>query len=377
MSQITPALVLLEADKCIRCGNCLAVCPVTLTVGLNIFPGPKHIGGDIPRPIHEFEVNDDILFLCSTCNACREVCPTNISIEEIMREIRSKIVESGRFPKTLKDVLESTVKYGNPWGLPRSKRIEWSKGLPVKDLSKGEKADVLLFVCCTAAYDTRIQEIAKSLVSILNKAKIDFGILGTDESCCGDPIRWIGEMGLFEELKQRNIEMFKKHDVSKIITISPHCYDMLKSYYDLKGIEIQHYTEFLYELVDTRRVKPNREVKRKITYHDPCILGRKHKVFDEPRKILKSTPGVGLIEMERSRDNSFCCGGGGGRVWLEIPVRERLSLIRLREALKTNPDVVATSCPFCLTELEDAVRVMEEERVKIRDIAEIFAESLE
>lgn len=377
MSLITPARVLLEADKCIRCGNCLAVCPVTLTARLDTFPGPKHVGGDIPRPTHEFEVNDDILFLCSACNACRDVCPTNMSIEEIMREIRSKIVESGRFSKTLKDALESTVKYGNPWGLPRGERAEWSKGLPVKDLSKGEKADVLLFVGCTAAYDTRVQEVAKSFVSILNKAKVDFGILGTDELCCGDPIRWIGEMGLFEELKQRNTEMFKKHGVSKIITISPHCYDAFNSYYDLKETKIQHYTEFLYELVDTRRVRPTKEVNRRITYQDPCMLGRKHKVFDKPREILKSIPGVDLIEMERSRDDSFCCGGGAGRVWLEIPVRERLSIARLREALKTNPDVLATSCPFCLIELEDAVKVIGEERVKIRDIAEIFAESLE
>jgi Fe-S oxidoreductase len=215
------------------------------------------------------------------------------------------------------------------------------------------------------------------LVNILNKAKVDFGILGTDELCCGDPVRWIGETGLFEELKQRNTEMIEKHGVSKIVTMSPHCYDAFNSYYDLKKTKIQHYTEFLYELVHTGRVKPAKKVNIRITYQDPCTLGRKHKVFDEPREILKSIPGVDLIEMERSRDDSFCCGGGAGRVWLEIPVRERLSVARLREALKTKPDVVATSCPFCLIELEDAVKTIGDEHVKIRDIAEIFAESIE
>lgn len=376
MSLITPARALLEADECIRCGNCLVVCPVFLTVGLDVYPGPKHVGGDIPRPAHRFLVNDDILFLCTACDACRDACPANITIEEIMREIRSKIVEAGRFPKTLKDALESTVKYGNPWGLPRGERTEWSKGLPVKDLSKGEKADVLLFVGCTPSYDTRVQEVAKSLVSILNRAKVDFGILGTDESCCGSPIRWMGEMGLFEELRQRNTEMFEKYGMSKIVTISPHCYDAFKLYYDLKGIEIQHYTEFLYELIDTGKVKPTKKVERRVTYQDPCMLGRKHKVFDEPREILKLIPGADLTEMERIRDESFCCGGGAGRVWLEVPAKERLSLVRLREAMKTNPDVLATSCPFCLIQLEDAVRVIGEERIKVRDITEIFAESL-
>jgi len=377
MSEITPVRILLESDKCIRCGNCFAVCPVSLTARMNKFPGPKHIGGDIPRPTHEFEVNDDNLFLCTACCACRDVCPGNISIEEITRVVRSKIVESGRFAKTLKDALESTVKYGNPWGLPRSERAKWTKGLTVKDLSKGEKADVLLFVGCTNAYDTRSQEVTKSMAKILNKAKVDFGILGTDESCCGEPVRWIGETGLFEELKQRNTELFEKHGVSKIVTMSPHCYDTLNYYYDLKKTKVQHYTEFLYELVHTGRVKPSKKVNMRITFHDPCTLGRKHKVFDEPREILKSIPGVDLIEMERVRDEGFCCGGGAGRVWLETPVKERLSVARLHEASKTKPDVVATSCPWCLTQLEDAVKTIGDEHVKIKDVAEIFAESIE
>jgi len=376
MSLITPAQVLLQADKCIRCGNCTAVCPVLLTAGLDVYPGPKHVGGDVPRPTHEFEVNDDVVFLCSACDACRDVCPANIPIEEIMREIRREIVEAGRFPKTLKNALESTFKYGNPWGYPRRKRAEWSEGLPVKDLSKGKKADVLLFVGCTPSYDTRVQEVAKSLVSILNKAKVDFGILGADESCCGGPIRWMGEMGLFEELRQRNTGMFEKCGASKIIVISPHCYDVFNSYYGLKGIKIQHYTEFLYELVDAGKVSPTKEIKRRITYHDPCMLGRKHKVFDEPREILKFIPGVDLVEMERIRDESFCCGGGAGRVWLEVPAKERLSLVRLHEAMKTTPDVLAVSCPFCLIQLEDAVRVAGEERIKVRDVAEILADTI-
>ena len=220
--------ILANSDKCIRCGVCLTQCPVIFTTARETFPGPKNISGDLPRPSHEFTVNDDIIFYCTICGACPEICPPDIPIDLITREIRRSLIEAGRISVTLRDALESAFKYGNPWGGIRSKRSEWAEGLGVKDISKGENAEILFFVGCTPSYDTRVQEVARSLVKIFKEAELDFGILGNEERCCGEPVNWIGEEGLFEELAEKNIELFNKYGIKKIVTTSPHCYITFK-----------------------------------------------------------------------------------------------------------------------------------------------------
>ncbi len=375
--------ILANSDKCIRCGLCLTKCPVIFTTARESFPGPKTIAGDLPRPSHEFTVNEDIIFYCTICGACAEICPADIPVDLITREIRRSLIESGRIAVTLRDALESAFKHGNPWGGLRSKRSEWAEGLGVKDISKGEKAELLYFVGCTASYDTRVQEVARSLVKIFKAADLDFGILGDEEICCGEPVNWIGEEGLFEELAEKNIELFNKYGIKKIVTTSPHCYITFQEDYPSIAeklglefeIEVKHYTQLLAELLQQGKITFSKKVDALVTYQDPCSLGRRSKIFDEPREVLRAIPGLELAEMERTREESYCCGGGGGRIFLETEVKERLSMERVKEASKLDPDVMATACPFCLLQFDDAVKVAGED-IEVKDVAELVAEAL-
>ncbi len=374
--------VLANSDKCIRCGLCFTKCPVIVTTARESFPGPKTIAGDLPRPSHEFTVNEDIIYYCPICGACTEICPLNIPVELITRELRKSIVEAGRISATLRDALESAFKYGNPWGVPRGRRSEWAAGLEVKDLSK-EEAEILYFVGCTPAYNERVQKVALSLVKIFKAAGLDFGILGDEERCCGEPMYWIGEEALFEELAKSNIEAFNRYGVKEIVTTSPHCYSIFKEEYPSVAekfgmnfeVEVKHYTQLLFELLKQGRLSFSKGINGSVTYQDPCSLGRRSGIFDEPREVLKAIPGLKLVEMRRTREESYCCGGGGGRIFLETKVQERLSVERIREASQLGVDVLATACPFCLLQLDDAVKVTGQ-KIEVKDVAELVAEAL-
>lgn len=356
--------------ECIQCGVCTGGCPVSVKSGLNIRRMMREIAfsGRVEVPL------DETLWSCTTCSTCGARCPKGLTPFEVIIGMRGMNVESGRVAPTIKDALESVFKHGNPWGRARAKRSEWAEGLDVKPYAEG--MDLLYYVGCTPAYDPRCQEVARALVRAFDSAGASFGTLGNEESCCGDPVHGMGETGLFEMLVEENKELLEGRGVGRMVTASPHCYNAFKNEYGKIGFEPQHYTEYLAELVDSDRLGLTGRVEMTVAFHDPCFLGRRNGVYDEPRKVLEGVPGVRLLELDRSRERSLCCEGGGGRMWIDVP-GERLAERRVRDAFELGADTIATACPFCLSTLEDAVLTSGlEGSIEILDVAEIVSKAL-
>jgi len=376
-----------DKSICTKCSLCYASCPAAIDGG---FLGPSSLTANYrflvdTRDEGQSERLKDAsgsIWLCTACSSCSLSCPKEIDCAFSLDGERGLIVEDGLLvPRTVKDVLESAFKYHNPLRMAPSKRLEWSEGLDIKELPKVGKTDVLFFVGCAAAYDVRNQEMAKCMAQLFGRLGEDFAVLGNEEWCCGDHILRLGERGLFEELAEHNVGLFKKYDFDRVVTLSPHCYYVFnneKPYTDVK-MNVQHYTRFLAEAIEKGKLKPTKAVKKRVAYHDPCFLGKRSGVYDEPRKILRSIRGLELVEMGRSRENSFCCGGGAGRVWTEEATPENRPCVdRVKEALKLGGvEVIATACPFCVTTLEDAVKVLDvEDRIVVRDVSELLMEAL-
>jgi Fe-S oxidoreductase len=322
----------------------------------------------------------DNIWLCTQCNSCTLFCPKNLQCANAIVDDHSLLVESGNIPRTVKDVLESVYKYHNPMGTPQSKRMDWAKDLNVPTYPTVTKADVLFFTCCSNTFDLRNQQAARNMVEIFQKLGASFATLGVEEWCCGDHMLRMGEKGLFEELALHNVDMFKKFSADKIVTLSPHCYNVFKNdkpYSDAK-LKVQHYTEFLQEAINQGKLKLGKHVKRKVAYHDPCFLGKRNDIFDAPRKVLQAIPGLELVEMRRTKQSSFCCGGGAGRVWTEdAEVEKRPCVDRVKEALSLGVDTVAVACPYCVTTLEDAVKVLDvEDKLVVKDVLELLKEAM-
>jgi succinate dehydrogenase/fumarate reductase iron-sulfur protein len=374
-----------DLTLCTKCSICYSACPAaidqrflgpsTLTANYRFIADSRDEGLDERlKPIA------DNVWLCTSCNSCTMFCPKLVNCSNAIVDNRSLLVESGVIPRTVKDVLESVIKYHNPMGTHPSKRMEWAKGLNIKTFPEVAKADVLYFVCCSAAYDMRNQEMAKAMASLMDKMGIQYATLGSEEWCCGDPILRLGEKGLFEELAEHNVELFKKLNAEKIVVLSPHCYNTFKNDKSYKDAEltVQHYTQFLAEAIEKGKLKTSKTIKKRVTYHDPCFLGKRNNIYNAPRQILQSINGLELVEMKRTRQNSFCCGGGAGRVWTEEALPEkRPSVERLKEALALNVDVIATACPFCITTLEDAVKVLDVEgKIVVKDVLELLKDAV-
>ena len=375
-----------DLTLCIKCSICNSACPAimderflgpsALTANYRFITDSRDQGQD-----QRLKPMADNVWLCTQCNSCTSFCPKLLQCANAIVDDHSVVVETGNIPKTVKDVLESVYKYHNPMGTHQSRRMEWAKGLDVKTYPEVAKADVLFFVCCSTVYDMRNQEIARSMVSLFNKLGVTFTNLAAEEWCCGDHMLRLGEKGLFEELAQHNVEMFKKLDVKKIVTLSPHCYNTFtrdKPYADA-GLNVQHFTQFVAEAIETGKLKlPKTLSKKRVAYHDPCFLSKRNEVLEPPRKVLRSLKGLDIIEMRRTGQSSFCCGGGAGRVWTEeAPAENRPSVDRVKEALSLNADVIATACPFCVTTLEDAVKVLDvENKVAVKDILELLKEAI-
>lgn len=322
----------------------------------------------------------EIFFDCTMCRGCTILCSMGLDIPNIIETLRSNLVETGIITRKVKQTLESLMNYHNPIGLHPTKKIELTEKLNVKMFPLVKRSQILFFVCCLSAYHLRAQEIAKSLVSIFNKIGVDFATLGNEEWCCGDSALRLGEKGLFEDLAEHNISLFRNFAAEKIVTLSPHCFYTFKTEkpYSIFDFHVQHYTQFIYDTINNGKFKFSKTLKKKITYHDPCFLGRYSGLYDVPRKILESINGLELIEMKRAKEQSFCCGGGGGRFWIEDSAfKERASVNRVKEALDTGADIIATACPFCVVNLEDAVKTLDaEDDIAVKDISELLLEVL-
>ena len=366
---------------CYQCGKCTGGCPVSLKSKLNIrrLIIEAILGRNLDRIGEREELWD-----CTTCKTCTIRCPRGLKPMDLVIGMRGTMVEEGRIPKTIIEAMENAYKHGNPWGKPKNKRTEWIKTLPedfkVKDFSQGDRAEFLYFVGCTASSDPRIQEIAKSLVFILSRSGIDYGILGNEEQCCGNEIRRMGEAGLFEELMDGNIQRFETYEIQHIITACPHGFNVLKNEYPQGKFDVLHTTQFLSKKLEEGQLSFSKEIKKVVTYHDPCFLGKQNNIFDEPRALLNAIPGLTFKELDRSRERSLCCEGGGGRMWVESSseIGQRLAEIRVQDAVELGAEILATACPLCVLTLEDAVKTSgHEEKIRVMDVLELLAEAME
>ncbi len=325
-------------------------------------------------------ITEDTLWACTTCRACEEVCP--VTIEHVpriiaMRQGQTLMAES--YPKELNSALKGLERNGNPWGIGYDKRADWADGLDVKMMADDADVDYLLWVGCAGSFDDRSKKVSTSLVKILQKAGISFAILGVEEKCTGDFARRVGNEMLFQMTAQENIETLNNYKVKKIITACPHCLNTLKHEYPQMGgnYEVIHHTEFIDQLVKTGKITLKKSLEGSLTYHDPCYLGRYNSIYDQPRSILQSVSKDGFKELDRHGRESFCCGAGGGRMWMEETIGKRIYLERAEEIVGKQVANVAVACPFCLTMIEDGMKELEkEEEIKTQDICELVAKNM-
>jgi len=358
---------------CYQCGLCSGTCPWNLVKSFIV----RRIMHQGQLGLIDFE--DEDMWQCATCRACVQVCPRGVEIIDVMRAVRRAISEFGvgKVPESLRISMKNIAATGNPLGEPQENRADWAKDLDVKPFTAG--TEVLYFVGCYAAYDPSIRRVARATVNILNKAGVDFGILGNQESCCGESARKAGHEELFQSLAQGNIDTFKEAGVTKVITTSPHCYHTFKNEYPELGadFEVIHFSQYLAQLITDGRIKPTKEVNKVVTYHDPCYLGRHNDIYDEPREVLGSIPGLKLVEMPDNRELSLCCGGGGGQIWMDVKKGERLTDLRLDQALTTEAKTLVVACPYCMLNLEDSALTSDKgEAIEIKDIAELVLEAI-
>jgi len=360
--------------RCFQCGLCDTVCPWNRVRNFSM----RKIVRQATFGMTEIE-NEDI-WLCTTCGRCPQQCPRDVKQIDSVVALRRVATEYGVFPKSVvpvRTIRGSLVGEGNTLGAERMKRGEWAKGLSVNAFSEG--TDILYFPGCYPSYDPRLKKVAAATAKILNKAGVDFGILGEKENCCGESIRKTGDEELFKRLARENIKTFIGKGVKKILVSSPHCYHTFKNEYPefMVEFEVMHITQYLFQLIREGRLELSNEYKKRITYHDPCYLGRHNGIYDEPREVLNKVPGLELIEMPDSREDSLCCGGGGGRVWMETEKGERFSDLRIEQAMGVGAEVLVTACPYCITMFEDSRLTMDvAEKMEIKDITEIIGETV-
>lgn len=385
---------LLDSVACTECARCTTVCPAHASGKLL---SPMKIITDIRADLYSNtlgfgeeqelingRISDEELWACTTCGACMEECPVLIDHIPAITDMRRHLVLSeGKPPKQANESLEATMQEGNPWGYPKSDRLKWAvdADLELPTLAEKKEVEVLYWVGCAGAYDPRNQNIAQSVVKILKAARVDFAVLGKEESCSGDSARRLGEEYLFETLVQRNITTLGKYKFNTVITACPHCFHTLSNEYpDFGGnYNVVHHSEFIQQLLDEGRLNPEKTLAKKVTYHDACYLGRHNDIYAAPRNVLDSviTEKSNYIELEQSKSSSFCCGAGGGNMWHEDNRGELVNNVRMQQIIDSGAEQVATACSFCMIMLDDAAKGMgKADDMAVQDIAEIVAERL-
>ncbi len=432
---------LLDGYACTECGRCNTVCPATNT-GKPLFPkeiilgvkealfvqsneilgvnslynrlGVAGVRADKTRAEQEAHhepmvggiISNDALWACTTCRACMEICPVSIEhVPKIVDMRRHLVMEKSEFPTEVTSLFNNIERNANPWEISNDKRADWAADLSVPLLSENPDADVLYWVGCMGSFDKRNQRVATAVAKVLQAAGVNFAILGPEESCTGDPARRIGNEYLWQMMAQQNIEVLDGYGFNTsanqnnghhppgngtaevaakrrtIITACPHCFNTIGNEYPQLGgnYEVVHHTVFINKLLAEKKINlPEGFDQRKLTYHDPCYIGRYNDIYDEPRDILKVLNSNDVTEMKRNRNKSFCCGGGGGRAWMEEKIGKRVNQTRVKEALDTGAEVLAAACPFCITMFDDGIKGVEaEDKMKIEDIAEIVARAIE
>jgi Fe-S oxidoreductase len=360
---------------CFECGKCDVVCPWNRVTNFSIRKIVKQAALGLP------EIELDEIWRCTTCGKCPAACPRGVEQIEVGVAIRRIATAYDVFPSSVSGIRtagSSLAGDGNPLSEKREDRDAWAKGLSLKPFTEG--MEILFFVGCYYSYDPRLQKAAVATANILQKAGVDFGILGSQESCCGESIRKTGNEEVFKSLAKDNIKAFIDNGVKKVLVASPHCYHTFKNEYPefMVNFDVVHISQFLAELIEQGRLEIKGEYKKKVTFHDPCYLGRHNGIYDQPRDVLKKLPGLELVEMPDSRENSLCCGGGGGRIWAETPKEERFSDLRVAQAVEAGAEVLATSCPYCISNFEESALALEgETALLIRDLTEVIQETLQ
>ncbi|MBI3359701.1 MAG: 4Fe-4S dicluster domain-containing protein [Chloroflexi bacterium] len=392
---------IMDAFACIMCNRCQDACPA-YAAGTVLSPAAleinkryqiNHEGAAIAegrtsrQTLLEFAIPTDAVWACTSCAACVDSCPvSNEPLRDILDIRRHLTLDEGCVPRKSAEAMRNVAILGNPWGGDPADRLAWAEGLNVRLMRDEKEVDVLYWIGCSAAYDARNRNIARAMARLLQKAGVDFAILGDEEACTGDPARRMGDEALFQKMARRNTETLSRYSFNRLLTHCPHCYNAFRNEYpalteigdwrfevgSLKFVAV-HHTQFINELIRAGRLKPTHEVKEVITFHDSCYLGRYNGEFDAPRAVLAALPGVELREMPRSRRDGFCCGGGGGGMWVDVPAERRVTDVRLEEALSLKPNIVASACPFCMTMFEGSALKGD---LKVKDVAELLEEAL-
>ncbi|HEX5706585.1 MAG TPA: (Fe-S)-binding protein [Pyrinomonadaceae bacterium] len=415
---------LLDLDACTECGRCTAVCPAN-TVGKELSPrdiilglrdlmharpreafglvaangdGLTAVGADSALTPADREPTVDVearkplaiigavpatsplpLWQCTTCAACMEACPVFIEqMPKIVDMRRHLVMEEADFPESMQEAVMSLERRGHPFSGTQATRLDWADGLDVKQIADARDAEVLLWVGCGGALIERNQKVTRATAQLLEQAGVRFAVMGREEKCSGDPARRIGNEFLFEQLARENVGKLNKYEVKKVVTACPHCFNTFKNEYPQFGgaFEVYHHSEYLARLVEEGRLRPVAASDKKITFHDPCYLGRQNGVYDAPRSLVQISSRAGAVELTRTREGSFCCGGGGGMSFVDEPPEKRVNQERAREVLETGADVLAVGCPFCMTMMEDGINARKGERdVRVLDVSELLWEA--
>lgn len=389
----------LDYYSCTECGRCEELCPAWNTgkplspkkiirdLKNNVYANkPAILAGkyDEVGPLVDGHVTEDVLWACTSCRACEIACPVFIEqTDKIYEARRNLVMMESKFPAEVQTVFKNMETNASPWAFAASDRANWIEGMGVKTMAEDSAVDVLLWVGCAGSFDDRNKKVLRAFVNILKKADVKFAILGTEEQCTGDPARRIGNEYLFQTLAAANVETLNRYGMNqpakKVVTACPHCFNTLKNEYkDFGGTyQVFHHSQYIASLIREGKVKPTKEFAQDVTFHDSCYLGRWNSVYEQPRSVLSSVPGVKLHEMKSNHDQSLCCGAGGGRMWMEETIGKRVNVARTEQALETGAKVIASSCPFCMTMLNDGVKVKEkQDAVRVMDIAEVVEQSL-